>query len=353
MISPAPSQNSAPLHLVAPPSSRTNTKHFGRTVPCLLLSSHLADSSQSQQLTQPQIVIVGDASTRTTATQFDIPFTHHIAPLLSNQRYASRQLISRVSALPTPPTRIICWSDELLPLASAAASRFGLPLELVSTNPSVLNKVTANIDSIKAFDESDHDFWTNHRHTSSTDHCLAQRIDSTPPSAASRNAAKANLNIDDSTLVLAAVADAPNQVDAREFAFLLGLLSVSGYQILGLIPKSAKNLEQALRHHRGLDQPFRLLTTTDPLPALLPLIDAYIHPTDTTNGSTKLLDRYMTKAQVPILNLRHSGKAGFSRAQGTAGQLLDEVDQVINNMQNRNASQPDGSQSIAAQPITS
>ena len=152
---------------------RSTSKHFGRTVPCLLLHSTLNDTTSSHSST-PNIFIIGDSTTSVTATQFGIPFSHHIAPLLSNPRSAKRQLISRIHALNHQPTKIICWSDELLPLASTAASRFGLPLELVSTNPTVLGKVIANIDTVKAFDESDHDFWTHHRHTSSTDRHLSR-----------------------------------------------------------------------------------------------------------------------------------------------------------------------------------
>ncbi len=75
------------------------------------------------------------------------------------------------------------------------------------------------------------------------------------------------------------------------------------------------------------------MTTTDPLPKLLPILDAVIHPTDETSGSTTLIENYCKQAHLPILHLRHSGKAGFSRAQGSSGKLLDQMDEILANMQ--------------------
>jgi hypothetical protein len=228
-----------------------------------------------------------------------------------------------------------------VPQASAAAAQLEIPIELISTKPSTLSKPPQNIDSIRVFEPADFDIWQTHRHTCQTDHLLTPLLDPQSPTQATRAHKRSAIDIDDQTIVIAAVADNPSDVDAREFAFLLGLLAVSGYQTLGIVPNTAKNLNQALRHHRGLKEPFRLMTSTETLPQLLPLLDAYIHPTDEISGSTQLLDRYLERADIPKLNLRHSGKAGFSRAQGSAGQLLDEMDAIVQRMKSTaNSPQP-------------
>lgn len=338
MISPNPSSTQPQtIHLIAPPSTRPNQNthtNFGRTTPCLLLTGALKHS-----LTPPpphsQIYTIGDATTKNTAAELGLPPSIHLTPLLSNPTSLKRQLLTRLNQSNITPSRILCWSDELIHLASSVATHHDIPTELISTKPSTITKPPQNIDTIRVFENQDHDTWQDFRHTCQTDQLLAPLIDPPQPTKKQRTAARAQLNIDDHTIVIAAIADAPNQVDAREFAFLLGLLSVSGYQVLGIVPKTAKNLNQALRHHRGLQKPFRLLTTTDPLPKLLPLLDTYIHPNDHTSGSTHLIDRLLSRAGIPILNLRHSGKAGFSRAQGTSGQLLNEMDQIVNHMQSQ------------------
>jgi len=332
MTSDTHQQNTPTLHLVAPPSIQPNLTHLGRTIPTLLLAGALRDS-----LTPPQphsrVIIVGDSTTKSTASALGLDFTDHFAPLLSNPKSLKRTILSRFRSTATTPSRIICWSDELTPLASSLASHFDIPAELISTNPSSISKPHHSFDSIRVFEPQDHDWWLDHRHTCRTDQLLSAVIDPAEISFEHRAAARTNLNIDPDTIVLAAVADNPAHVDAREFAFLLGLLAVSGYQVLGIVPNTAKNLDQALRHHRGLDQPFRLMTTTDQLPDLLPLLDACIHPTDEISGSTQLINRYIERADIPILSLRHSGKAGFTRAQGTANHLLDQMDQIKHTMQ--------------------
>ncbi|MGJ8635767.1 MAG: hypothetical protein ACSHX5_02850 [Phycisphaerales bacterium] len=324
------------IHLVAPPSTRAGAStQFGRTIPTLLLSSTLNHHQQPDS----QVFTIGDSSSKASAIKLGLQNTTHLTPILASPNSLKRQLITRIShcaALSqSTPSRIVCWSDELIHLASHAASHFEIPTELISTKPSVITKPPQNIDTIRVTIPQDHDTWSTLRRTCQTDQTLESLVTYSPVSPESRAAARAANAIDDDTIVIAATADAPNEVDAREFAFLLGLLSVSGYNTLGLIPNTAANLNQALRHHRGLNSPFRILTTSDPITTNLPLLDAYIHPNDTPSGSSHLLDHLLQSANIPILNLRHSGKAGFSRAQGTAGRLLDEMDQIVSIMQSR------------------
>lgn len=341
MFAPSPinhNEQTMIIHLVAPPSTRPDTRaHFGRAIPTLLLANSLA------QIPQPnaQIFIIGDSSTNQSAAQLGLKNTTHLTPILASPNSLKRQLITRLNRISDiAPTRIICWSDELIALAAHAASHFDIPCELVSTKPSVVTSPPHNIDLIRVTLPEDHDTWSTLRRTCQSDQTLSTLITQSKPSSQTRATSRTAHAIEDDTIVIAAIADAPNEVDAREFAFLLGLLSVSGYKTLGLIPNTAANLNQALRHHRGLSRPFRILTTTDPITTNLPLLDAYIHPNDTPSGSSHLLDQLLKSAGVPILNLRHSGKAGFSRAQGTAGRLLDEMDQIVSIMQSRLSTTP-------------
>ncbi len=340
MISPTPSSTGA-VHLIAPPSSRTIHAPFaGRSIPTILLSLALKNA-----LTPPpphsKIITVGDSSTKSAAAQLGVQSSHHITPLLAVKSNLKRQLLKAIQHNSFAPSRILCWSDELIAPASAAGAQLEIPVELISTKPDSISNPPQNIDTIRVFEPTDHDIWQSHRHTCQTDHLLTPLLDPSPPTPEQRDASRLAQGIDNQTICIAAVADNPADVDAREFAFLLGLLAVSGYQTLGIVPDTSKNLNQALRHHRGLDEPFRLITTSEPLPQLLPLLDAYIHPTDEISGSTQLLDRYLERADVPKLNLRHSGKAGFSRAQGSAGQLLDEMDAIVERMKSTaNSPQP-------------
>lgn len=319
------------IHLVAPPSTRAGASaQFGRTIPTLLLANTLKQHPQHSA----QVITIGDSSTKTSAAKLGLESSTNLTPILASPNSLKRQLINRINHIAhDSPSRIICWSDELIHLAAHAATHFDIPTELLSTKPSVITKPPQNIDTIRVAISEDHDTWNTLRRTCQTDQSLESLITHSPVTPESRASARAAHAIDDDTIVIAATADAPNEVDAREFAFLLGLLSVSGYNTLGLIPNTATNLSQALRHHRGLNHPFRILTTTDPITKNLPLLDAYIHPNDAPSGSSHLLDHLLQSANIPILNLRHSGKAGFSRAQGTAGRLLDEMDQIVSIMQ--------------------
>ncbi len=325
--------DSAVVHLVAPPSTRRDARsHYGRTIPCLLLAGAL-QQCLTPNSPQSRTVIIGDSTAATSASALGLEFADLFTPVLQSPRWLKSQLLHHLKSLPTPPTKIICWSDELAWLSCAVGSSMDIPTELISTKPSVIKNPPQNIDSIYAFDSHDHDWWLDHRHVCKSDQRIACLIAPSPPTFDQRNQAREALGIDAQTICLAAIADAPNEVDAREFAFLLGLLSVSGYPVLGIVPRTASNLNQALRHHRGLGKPFRFLTTTDPLPDLLPLLDACIHPTDERSGSADFIERYCKSADIPIMRMRHSGKAGFSRAQGSAGKLLDQMDEIAKHMQ--------------------
>tara|TARA_R110002096_G_scaffold173781_9_gene348965 strand:- start:163346 stop:164377 length:1032 start_codon:yes stop_codon:yes gene_type:complete len=339
MDNPIETQTTKPgttaVHLVAPPSTVINpTKPIGRTIPTMLL----AGATQHHLTPAPphsRIIIIGDATTKASATALGLHYTDHYAPILSNPNALKRTLLTHLSNFQTEPSRIICWSDELIHLACSLASKLDIPCELISTKPSAITKAPQNIDIIRVFEPQDHDRWQDLRHTCKTDQLLANLIDPQTPTQAERQHARALLDIDDHTIVIGAVADIASEVDAREFAFLLGLLSVSGYKVLGIVPKSANHLSQAIRHHRGLGQPFRLLTTTDPIPALLPILDAVIHPTDDICGSTQLINRFFERADTPVLQLRHAGKAGFSRAQSSTSQLIDDMDRIAAEMQSQ------------------
>jgi hypothetical protein len=330
-----PDPTSAAIHMIAPPSTSTSaTKSIGRTIPTLLLAGALREHLTPAP-PQSRVIIIGDSTTKDSANTMGLHFTDHYTPILANPNTLKRKILSHLQSLPTAPSRMLCWSDELIHLACPLASKLDIPCELISTKPSIISKAPQNIDTIRVFEPSDHDRWQDLRHTCTSDQLLSALVDPPTPSPEQRWSARANLSIDEQTIVIGAIADLSSEVDAREFAFLLGLLSVSGYKVLGIVPKTANHLSQAIRHHRGLGQPFRLLTTTDPIPALLPILDAAIHPTDDICGSTQLINQLCERADIPVLQLRHAGKAGFSRAQSSTSQLLDDIDQIVANMQSQ------------------
>ncbi len=59
-------------------------------------------------------------------------------------------------------------------------------------------------------------------------------------------------------IVIAATADRPSDLDARQFGFLLGLLAVAGHRVHGLMPRDARNASLVRRHIAGLDEPCRV-----------------------------------------------------------------------------------------------
>jgi hypothetical protein len=323
--SPTPDPDAPTLHLVAPPPlDPCAIRPPGRLVPAILARDTAALKDHDQ------LVTIGDRSAHRAALALGLdPDLHSPAPL-ARPALAKRMLLARTK----PFERVVCWSDELAHLAASLRA----PAELISTNPAVLPALPGASTTLRVLTGDDHDTWTQRRAAPRLDDTLIDRIIDPTPDPVARRALRTALDIDDDTIVLAATADAPSDVNAREFAFLLGLLAVSGFRTVGLIPRASANLHQAVRHHNALKKPFRLIQATRPLPELLPIIDACVIGGATRSASTVILQRLCESAGPRVLHLRHAGKAGFTRSQRIAARVLDQIDEVAAAMKARQPS---------------
>lgn len=327
MIARAPTtdQPTAALHLVAPPPLDTCTSRPpGRLIPAILARDASTLSDDDQRIT------IGDRSAQRAATALGLSAHLHLAAPLARPALAKRMILARAR----PFNRVVCWSDELAHLAAS----LGAPVELISTNPDSLSTLPSAVTTLRVLTGDDHHTWTQRRASPRLDESLAERINHPTHDHDARTAMRAALDIDDRTIVLAAAADSPTDVNAREFAFLLGLLAVSGFHTVGLIPRAATNLHQAVRHHHALGKPFRLIQSTRPLPDLLPMTDACILGGAPQTAATNILERLCQSAGPRVLHLRHAGKAGFTRSQRIAARVLDQIDEVAAAMRARQPS---------------
>jgi len=303
------------IHLVACPSEYENGHSLGRLVPALLCARAI-----ESQLTPPGLVIlVGDQSCELQAKRLGLQWHHRLAPPLGIPKLIHR----RVKHLTSKASRVICWNDELAPLLS------GIPaeLDLISTSPKRMTGYVSKRVSIRVFESSDEQAWEDRGLEASVDRLLPSILDSINDSIQPVN--RAQLDLDPNSMCIGVLADRPCDVDARELAFLLGLLNASGYSLTGVVPNTASHLHAARRHHRGLGSRFHLLVTTDPVTSLLPIFDALIHPCFDGSGSSMLIERMCENADVPVLRLKHSGREGLSRAPGVAGPIIEQLDEMI------------------------
>ena len=223
--------------------------------------------------------------------------------------------------------RVICWNDELIPLLKGVPAE----LDLISTLPTQAPKYVSKRVNIRTFEQSDFEQWTARGLHPTNDALLPKVLDNLCDDQAqqSREQIRSALGIDDSTMCLGVLADRPSDIDARELAFLLGLLDASGYSLTGIVPNTATHLAAARRHHRGLGSPFQLLIATEPITSMLPAFDTLIHPCFDGSGSSMLIERMCENADVPVLRLKQSNRAGLSRAPGVAGPIVEHLDEML------------------------
>ena len=303
------------IHLVAAPSDRTDAFSLGRTIPTLLCAQAL-----EQGLTPPgRVILIGDSTCEQQATLLGLRWHERLAPPLGNPKLIIRQ-IRRLTA---NASRVICWNDEL------ASVLKGIPaeLDLISTSPTHTPAYVSKRVNIRAFEHTDCDHWQERKNTVSIDTILSPILDNIALTA--RSITRASIGIENNAMCIGVLADRPSDVDARELAFLLGLLNASGYSLTGIVPNTATHLAAARRHHRGLGSKFQLLVTSDPITSLLPIFDALIHPCFDGSGSSMLIERMCENADVPVLRLKHSGRAGLSRAPGVAGPIIEQLDEML------------------------
>ena len=311
MSSPHPHPGGV-LHLVAAPESLSGCP--ARVIPATLCARAIED-----QLTPPgKTLLISDSAGRHSAKTIGLQADITLNPPLGRIALLSRSF----RAIALRFERIVCWNDELAPLLR----HIDRPCELISTRPQLgPNRVSKRVE-IRVFEREDRDVWEARNHPAELDTVLAPLVDHTnqPEQSIDRDL----LDIDEQTLCIGAIADKSGDVDARAFCFLLGLLSASGYKLCGIVPAGASHLPAARRHHRGLDEPFKLMISDRPITSILPLFDALIHPCFDGTGSSMLLERLCENAEVPVLRLKDAARDGLSRAPGVAGPIIDALDEI-------------------------
>ena len=334
MIAADPATDAPTLHLVAPPEWAPAHTHagIGRMIPTRLAARTLRDRDRSDDI----VITVGDRGARDEAHRLGIHPTAHAALVLGRPR----SLVRRLSRHADGCARVVCWADEL----ADVATRLGPPCTLVSTAPHRRPTRSARPERVRVVDASDIDQWDVPAATLERE--LADRLTAPVPDAGARAAARDALGIDDDALCLAALEDNPSHADARQFAFMLGLLHVSGHDIVGVVPRAAAGITQARRHHEGLGRPFRLLIAEDPLPDLVPAIDACIINPERASGSSALLTRWLEHAGVRVIDLSIDGHRGFSRSQRVAARILDRINAVAADARKEPAPGPESTASV-------
>ena len=303
------------IHLIAVPNADPGSVSLGRTIPALLCAHAL-----KHKLTPPgRVILIGNSSCESQARLLGLDWHTRLAPPMGNPKYLAR----RIKKLAHSASRVICWNDELASLLK------GIPaeLDLISTSPADAPAYVSKRVNIRVFERSDRELWNERKNDASIDTVLSPILDNLADS--SRPVPRASIGIDDNAMCIGVLADRPSDVDARELAFLLGLLNASGYTLTGIVPSTASHLPAARRHHRGLGSKFQLIVTSDPITTLLPIFDALIHPCFDGSGSSMLIERMCESADVPVLRLKHSGRAGLSRAPGVAGPIIERLDEML------------------------
>jgi len=333
MIAADPATDAPTLHLVAPPEWAPLHAHtsIGRMIPSCLAARTLRNHPGDI------VVTVGGSSALHEARRLGIHPTAHAALVLGRPRSLVRRLSRRADGC----ARVVCWADELVDVAT----RLGPPCTLVSTAPNRRPPRSERPERVLVVEPSDIDRWDAPAATH--DRELADLLTAPAPNAGVRAAARDALGIDDDTLCLAALEDNPSHVDARQFTFMLGLLNVSGHDIVGIVPRAAARTTQARRHHEGLKRPFRLLIAEDPLPAIAPAIDACIINPEHAWGSSALLTRWLEATGTRVIDLSIDGRRGFSRSQRVAARILERINAVAEEARNEHTPRSGSTASVS------
>jgi len=312
------------VHLVAAPSANAGTYSLGRTIPTVLCAQAI-----EQRLTPPgRVILIGDTSCESQARMLGLNWHTRLTPPLGKPELLRR----RVKQLTKGATRVICWNDELAPILTGIRA----DIDLISTSPANAPDHISKRITIRAFEQGDCDFWIDRGNIASVDRVLPPILDHLADS--NRSISLTSIGVHPDAICIGVLSDRPSDVDARELAFLLGLLNASGYTLTGIVPTTANNLAAARRHHRGLGSPFQFLVAADPITSILPIFDALIHPCFDGSGSSMLIERMCENADVPVLRLKESAREGLSRSPAVAGPIIEFLDEII---KSNKASQPE------------
>ncbi len=303
------------VHLVAAPGSGGSQLSIGRTIPTVLCQHAMANG-----LTPPgHVVLVGDSSSEHQARLLGLDWDQRLCPPLGKVKLLRR----RIKQITQNATRVICWNDELVCLLN----HLSIESDLISTSPASAPPHISKRINIRAFEQTDCDYWIERGYQCTLDTLLPPLLDNIADS--NRPVDRSSIGVTSNTICIGVVADRPSDVDARELAFLFGLLNAAGYSISGIVPDTAGHLDAARRHHRGLGSRFQFLVSGDPISTLLPAFDALLHPCFDGSGSSILIERMCENADVPVLRLKESQHAGLSRAPAMAGPIIEYFDELI------------------------
>ncbi len=309
-------QNKHVVHLVSPPSLRGGKSLHGRSLPAILCAS----AQNAGIVSSGTTIVVGDDTALSVAVELGLTDIQTLAPVYRNPRFMARNLHSLVPR----GTHLICWSDELFAIASSVCPS----TELISTAPSFAARASRRHTAIRVLDESDRDAWTNLHRDVKIDRSLLSLIDLFEP-IYTRETLREDLKIGNRTVCIGAVSDSPQSTNARAFAFLLGLLACTGYDIVGVLPSNASGVLSARRHHRGLHKPFRLIYADEPIINLTPAMDLALHIDMNPMSDAFLLQRLIENMDVPCLRIHQGVGSVDMRSPEIVTPIIDEIDAIL------------------------
>lgn len=267
------------------------------------------------------ILLVGPAGADAHARACGLDIAQRIAPPVGIPRLG-RAALRRVAG---GIDRVICWNDELVPMAVGIAEH----TELVSTRPDLCTVSHRKLSKVTCLTEHDAARWAERQVT-------AEVIDltSTPTTPAERRAeARGRLGVPDDALLFAAIADRPDDADARGMVFMLTVLDATGFDVLAMIPRVAANSIAARRHHRATGQAYQLFQTERPATEWLAAADVVVLPRPGGYGADALLESTCRAFGCQIIHLDARGKPTIgpgSAKECISGQsLLDRLDAIV------------------------
>lgn len=106
----------------------------------------------------------------------------------------------------------------------------------------------------------------------------------------SRGALRTEWGVQDSDHVVWALGDDPTRIDARAFAYHIGVLALTGRSIVGVVSPSAAHLERGVRFTTRHNGAWRLLIDGRPPPAFVAACDAALAMGDESAWSSQMAE---------------------------------------------------------------
>ncbi|MCC5822695.1 MAG: hypothetical protein LAT64_03885 [Phycisphaerales bacterium] len=307
----------ATLHLVGVPGTdRPTIYDHGRLAPPLLLAAALRHGLTPRG----PVVIVGPAGATAAAESCGLTPDERIAPPIGEPWLARPSLRRHARRL----DRLVCWSDELAPLARRMAPE----VHLISTRPGRCLLGPRQFARVLTVAEHDAIAW---RIRGGSPEVAPDWIDALrePTDAPRAPSVRAATGIGHSPLLIAALTDHPGMTDARGLAFLLSVLHTTGYPVCGLVPSISANAHAARRHIRGLVSRYPLLVTERPIIDHLHEIDVVTMPEEDKTGASMILEAVATARGCRVIRLSHRGKAGLKSTPGEVAPILETLDAIM------------------------